>query len=936
MRLYPDPVHAGRSHPGGAPELRGCHMALQIDGAARVGFRRGLRWAAVLGALGATVPAQADTTLLKVADAAAQTHSAPVTMQFQVSRFGDLGYDAVVGYHTVDGTAVAGLDYEAAVGSILIPAGSASATIPVTVNPRGSAGGELAFQLDLAGVGVGAPAQFGPMLSFAAGTTPAAVIAADLNGDGRLDLVTANFNGDSIAVLLNMSMPVSPLPMFAPQQNFVAGTRLAAIAAADINGDGRLDLVVVDNQASTVAVLLNTTPPGASAISFAPLQSYAVEANPSALAIADLNGDGKADLVVTSPGSGMVSVLFNTTAPGAPVADFASRQSFAAGADVQALALADLDGDGRLDVVVSNTNANSLSVLLNTTAPGATSAGFMAVQTFVLSHPPGDVTAVDLNGDGRPDIVVTSPGGNAVSALMNTTAANAAAVAFASERVVDTGNAPLWVVATDTNGDGKPDLAITYAIDNTVSVVLNQTLPGSSEPQFGMRTAIPAGNGPALLAAADLSGDGRADFVVGTLVGNAVTVIPAMAASNQVAANLADAASFGVGGFPISANVADFDGDGLPDVAAANLVAASVSVLINTTARGAAAPAFAGQQSFPTGSGPRGSASGDFNGDGKPDLVTANENDNTVSVLLNTTAAAGAPAFAAHQDFAVGGFAFGVAVADFNGDGRADIVAVNAHDGTASVLLNTTAPGALTASFAAQQTFETGPGANSVAVADVNGDGLPDLIVSSFSQNVLAVLVNTTPLGATTPSFAAHQDFAVGRGSNWGEAFDVNGDGLPDLVSTDSVDNTVSVLINTSVRGSATLAFGDRQIFAAGAKPSHVAAADLDGDGRLDLIVSNMNSDNVSVLLNTTMAGAPVASFAAQQVYAAQGAIAAAARDVNGDGRPDLFVANSSASSVSVLLNKQYQVKFDSNSATGTITRDLIFANGFEAAADSP
>lgn len=907
-------------------------MALQMSGVEHAGFRRGLRLAAVLWALGATALVQADSTLLKMADAAAETHSAPVTMQFPISRFGDLGYDAVVGYRTVDGTAVAGLDYEVAAGSIVIPAGSASASIPVTVNPRGSAGGELTFQLALAGAGAGGPTLYGPSQSFAAGSAPAAVIAADFNGDGRQDLAAVNIGGTSVAVLVNATLPGMPLPMFAPQQTFVAGTRLIGLAAADLNGDGRPDLVVIDSIAGTVSVLINTTPPGGVVVSFAPAQNYAVDAGPIALGIADMNGDGKPDLVIASQTAGMVSVLFNETLPGAGVSSFAARQSFAAGADPEALALADLDGDGRSDVVVSNASARTLSVLLNTTVPGATSAGFTAAQTIVMSHSPGGVTAADFNGDGRPDLVVTSPSGNVVSALINTTAANAAAVAFASERVVDVGNTPAWVVVTDSNGDGKPDLAITYMADNVVSVLLNHIVPGSTEPVFGERTTLPAGTAPTMLAAVDLTGDGRTDFAVGTSSGNVVTVIPAMVAPILPAANFADAASFGVGGFPISATVADFDGDGLPDVATGNLTGGSVSVLINSTARGAAASTFADQQTFVTGSGPRGAASGDFNGDGKPDLVTANENDNTVSVLLNTTAAVGAPAFAAHQDFAVGAFAFGVAVADFNGDGRADIVAVNAHDGTASVLFNTAAPGALAASFAPQQTFETGLGANSVAVADVNGDGLPDLIVSSFSQSMLSVLVNTTPLGAMTPSFAAHQDFAAGRGSNWGEAFDVNGDGLPDLVSTDSVDNTVSVLINTSARGGATVAFGERQTFAVGAKPSHVAASDLDGDGRLDLIVANMNDNTVSVLMNTTMPGAPTASFAAQQVYAGQGgSIAVAARDVNGDGRPDLFVANSTASSVSVLVNKQYQVTFDGNPATGTITRDFIFADGFEA-----
>ena len=237
-----------------------------------------------------------------------------------------------------------------------------------------------------------------------------------------------------------------------------------------------------------------------------------------------------------------------------------------------------------------------------------------------------------------------------------------------------------------------------------------------------------------------------------------------------------------------------------------------------------------------------------------------------------------------------------------------------------SVLLNATAPGATTLSFAAQQTFATGNHPVSVAVADVNGDGRPDLIVANEGDNTVSVLLNTTAPGATTPSFAAQQTFATGSNPVSVAAADVNGDGRPDLIVANEGDNTVSVLLNTTAPGASIPSFAAQQTFATGSQPESVAVADVNGDGRPDLIVANQGYDSysVSVLLNATAPGATTLSFAAQQTFATgYGPSAVVAADVNGDGRPDIIVLNSFSATVSVLLNAP--AVLGSNPATGTI-----------------
>src|SRR5205807_1568483 len=136
---------------------------------------------------------------------------------------------------------------------------------------------------------------------------------------------------------------------------------------------------------------------------------------------------------------------------------------------------------------------------------------------------------------------------------------------------------------------------------------------------------------------------------------------------------------------------------------------------------------------FATASAPLSVAAGDLNGDGRPDLAVANYGANTVSVLLNTTApGAATPSFAPRLDFPTGTNPFSVAIGDLNGDGRPDLAAANCGANTVSVLRNTTAPGAATPSFAARQDFATGTEPRSVAVGDLNGDGRPDLVVANL------------------------------------------------------------------------------------------------------------------------------------------------------------------------------------------------------------
>jgi len=379
---------------------------------------------------------------------------------------------------------------------------------------------------------------------------------------------------------------------------------------------------------------------------------------------------------------------------------------------------------------------------------------------------------------------------------------------------------------------------------------------------------------------------------------------------------------------PYAVTTADINGDGKPDLITANynITAEGAAVLLNTTATNAAIPSFAGWQAFATQQNPVFATTADINADGKPDVVVANSTGGVVSVLLNTTATgAGNPSLAGQQFYSVGPSGqenpYSVATADINGDSKPDMITADLNAGTMAVLINTTAALAATSTFASSVAFLTGTGTTttkprSVAAADINGDNKPDVIVANRDENTFSVFLNTTTVGAATPTFAAQQIFATGiRPVNVAVA-DVNGDGKPDLVIANSTDNTISVRLNTTSPGAAAATFSAQQIFGTGAFPIVIATDDVDGDGKPDLIVANLNGSSVSVLINTTSQGASIPSFAAQQTFSVDAVISVTTADINGDGKPDLIVANPSGSTASVLLN--------------TTLPDRIFANGFE------
>ncbi|WP_334909116.1 FG-GAP-like repeat-containing protein [Nostoc sp.] len=341
---------------------------------------------------------------------------------------------------------------------------------------------------------------------------------------------------------------------------------------------------------------------------------------------------------------------------------------------------------------------------------------------------------------------------------------------------------------------------------------------------FGTATNFTVGSNPQSVTVADFNGDGKLDLAAANYSSNNVSVL-----LGDGTGGFGTATNFTVGSNPQSVTVADFNGDGKLDLAAANYYSYNVSVLLGNSTGG-----FGTATNFTVGSNPQSVTVADFNGDGKLDLATANHFSYNVSVLLGN----GTGGFATVTNFAVGtNHPVSLTVGDFNSDGKLDLATANHNSNNVSVLL-----GNGSGSFATATNFSVGSNPRSVTVGDFNGDGKLDLATANYSSNNVSVL-----LGNGSGSFATATNFSVGSGSQSVTVGDYNGDGKLDLAAANASSNNVSVLL-----GNGSGSFATATNFSVGSGSRSVTVGDYNGDGKLDLAAANFSSNNVSVLLNTT------------------------------------------------------------------------------------
>jgi subtilase family serine protease len=379
--------------------------------------------------------------------------------------------------------------------------------------------------------------------------------------------------------------------------------------------------------------------------SLAPIVNFGAGNGPIRVYIADLNNDGKPDLIESSATAGVISIFQNISTNGSLTAgSFAPRvdllvDSAPGGADPYTLTTVDLDGDGKLDIVACNADHNLLCIFRNIGVPGAniTTASFASRIDLPAGNAMRGVAAQDLDGDGKPEIVTGNQNDNNISIYQNnSTIGN---IAFAPRVSFDSGNFATTVAIADVDGDGKPDIAVANYSSGTISIFRNISVNGIiNSNSFAPAVNFAAPSTPFGLAFGDLDGDGKLDMVVGGEGSSSeIAVYRNIAVAGTITTNsFAAPINFAAPGWVNFVSLADMDGDGKLDIALVTQAASVFSIFKNISTTGSFTTAsLAARVDFSSGSNPNGVALGDLDGDGRPDVVFGNFYDSTLSIYRN-------------------------------------------------------------------------------------------------------------------------------------------------------------------------------------------------------------------------------------------------------------------------------------------------------------
>jgi len=785
---------------------------------------------------------------------------------------------------------------------ISAPAGNGSGSVKFEVEPTvGSRNGTIT----IAGLRLKVFQEFNACESASFNATPRIdlplddyghlMLVNDFNQDSRLDMVILKTTIGSKGFLFfpgasdgAFGSPVTVLSLPEGQGVF------SDLAAGDFNSDGALDIVTVSNDgpsARRVWVILNNGAGG-----FAPPLTFNIREFPTSITTGDFNSDGKTDLVIA------VANLNNDRTTDALLFLNDGNGGFGQPQEIrpnigfflwipQKVKAVDLDNDGKLDLVFFN---SGLSVVTTYKGDGAGGFTFQPVSDTDLGFSPAGAIG-DFNGDSHPDILAVASSGSVedlVVYLNDGTGSFGAPVRTPTRQgVFSTQGA----IAEDFDGDGKTDVVL-------------RTFNLSSQRTTGIRsfTATTGGrfSGPIIFqpsvvsqatAAADFNRDGAPDIISVNLNGS-FTIVSAQGGGFNAPRGF-DFSPPGVVSPQFSATdlkSGDLNGDGAMDlvIAASGL---SDAVMMFGDGRGALSDSVLINSGVTDGF-PVAIELRDFNNDGKPDLALLNSNTRNVVVLLGD----GQGGFTQCATFGAGAIARGLVSADFNNDGNIDLVVRGQSSGLDLYLGN--GQGGFTQSA-------TGIGGNVVNVlftnGDFNGDGIADLALFDDLQSPTGNGVNIVILiGDGRGGFGEPSNVMVQERLILLRAADLNLDGRDDLIYTQGfVGDALFVILSNPEGG-----FGAPVRYQVGGGTKSVVSTDINGDAKPDLISASFSTGTIGILLGKGDGGfnqpvnLPVIS--ATSVIGVSDFDVIAPGDFDGDGAIDLAISQGGSSLITALKNR--------------------------------
>lgn len=387
---------------------------------------------------------------------------------------------------------------------------------------------------------------FGSKFNFPTGIEPTSVKIGDLDGDGKPDLISTNSTSNSISILRNTHNGLNQVS-FNSKTDFLVQKYPSDVSLADFDGDGKLDLAVANSSEGTVTTYKNESTPGS--FVFTNMRSFSTNRQPSSISVGDLNGDGKTDIVVCNGNDKTVSVLLNISNTSGFIPEiipidktngksvgkseqpyqnemilgniyFSNKLDFVVGNEPSNVVIEDLNGDGKPEIIVANFISSSFTVLTNTTTSGNLS--FNSRIDFPTNVSPLSMKIGDVNLDGKRDIALSMIDGT-IAIFKNTSSNNSIdfipSINYSIGSVLSFSSS---ITMGDINGDRKPDLAISNKGTDVVSILINNSTVEniSFESNINLNTE----NLPSSITIGDLNGDGRPDIAVANNKNNSISI----------------------------------------------------------------------------------------------------------------------------------------------------------------------------------------------------------------------------------------------------------------------------------------------------------------------------------------------------------------------------------------------------------------------------
>ncbi len=721
---------------------------------------------------------------------------------------------------------------------------------------------------------------FAERLWLTGGDSPQGVAMGDLDGDGDADLVATDRNSGEVSVLMNNGVGAFATPI-----RYVCGDTPDAPVVVDIDGDQDLDIVVAIKGA--IAVLLND-----GTGSFGEAVAYPSGGLTVAIAIGDIDGDGEPDAVCANIAQptvwSSISVLRNEGGIfGVPAVTGASQPT--------SIALADLDGDGDLDMV--STHSPHSSTDLVEVRMNAGDGTFGAAVPNPVGVEPLSVQVGDLDGDGDLDIGVACVGNSGwtsldpVCVLMNTGNGS-----FAPAVEYKFWDAPYGLAFADVDGDSDLDMLVGQR--SRLHTMLNS---GDGTFEVASTAFVPR----AEFCVGDIDGDSDTDVVFVNPIANGVSVVLNMGRGEFLSRE-----SLRIDPDDVDhVVVVDFDGDGNQDLVTVDraIHPNTVGVVELWLRQHGGGFASAARITSPWGAANVGV--GDLDGDGDVDLAIAVHGRYSSQGYLNDSVdvylSEGSGVFRFPVSYLAGEGCYAIAFGDMDGDGDRDIVVAGIQR-EVSVLLNLG-----DGTFGPPATITTGPGVQQyLDLGDLDGDGDLDAVVTGNAN--FRVLTNSgagvLTLGDTYPMLSNAHGLVVR---------DLDGDGDLDVATAGG--QTVGAINVRLNQGNGV--FGPFATYESGIYVFGLACADFDGDGHPDLATANFVSDSFSVLLNSGFG-----TFGPRTAYAVDQADSVAAGNMDKDGDIDMVVV--SAYGLEIVSNQT------SNRPAGALCPADIDGDAFATAHD--